>query len=80
MNTPLATLPRLIIILTSLGLAALMGGCGLFSSGPNVIHVGSGLQWDTNQLGQPGPRSQPSAAAAPSTRLTETTPATGQGG
>jgi hypothetical protein len=80
MNTPPAKLPRLIILLAGLGLASLLGGCGLFSSGPNVIHVGSGLQWDTNQLGRPDAAGQADAASVPSARLTDPTPATGQGG
>jgi hypothetical protein len=66
--------------LAGLGLAALLGGCGLFSSGPNVIHVGSALQWDASQLGRPGAAGQTSAEAAPSGRVTETGAVSGQGG
>jgi hypothetical protein len=80
MKTPHATLPRLIILLTGLGLVTLLGGCGLFNSGPNVIHVGSGLQWDANQLGRPATAGQTAAASVPTSQLTEANPATGQGG
>jgi hypothetical protein len=79
MKTPHATLPRLIIILAGFGLATLLGGCGLFSSGPNVIHVGSGLQWDASQLGRHAATGQTSAEAAPSGQLTEATSGQGHG-
>jgi len=67
MNTTFGSWSRQILVLAGLGLAAiLLGGCASWF-GPNVVHVGSGLQWDTNQLNQP-------EATAP------TTPANGQGG
>jgi hypothetical protein len=79
MNTPAASSSRWILVLASLGLASLLGGCGLFNSGPNVIHVGSGLQWDTHQLGRPA-TGQSDSASLPSSQPTAAVSETAKGG
>ncbi len=53
---------RWIMLLAGLGLASLLGGCSYFS-GPNVIHVGSGLQSEAYPLGLPGAIGQTNLAA-----------------
>lgn len=80
MSNPPPFRSRHFMVFVSLGLAALLGGCGYFNPGPNVIHVGSGLQWDASQLGRPDPSAQTGAPSLPSAQPVNPVSGTNQGG